>query len=155
SFNAATGTLTLTSAGATATATQFQAALRLVTYRNTSSNPSTAPRSVTYQVSDGSDLGNTVISTITVATVNDAPTLVGTSGLIFRERQATTPAINTGVVVSDVDSAMLAWATVRVSSNYSSGEDVLGFVANLHDAIPTCSFNSATGTLTLTSAGAT
>ncbi|MCY2968660.1 MAG: hypothetical protein NT069_34390, partial [Planctomycetota bacterium] len=58
--------LLLISAGASATKAQFQAALRLVTYRNSSLNPSKANRSVAYQISDGTNLSNTVTSTITV-----------------------------------------------------------------------------------------
>ena len=54
SFSATTGLLTLTSAGKTATLANFQAALRAVTYSNTSHNPTTTTRSVAYQVNDGS-----------------------------------------------------------------------------------------------------
>jgi hypothetical protein len=64
SFNPVTGTLTLISQGATATLSQFQAALRKVTYRNTSLNPSTLSRTLAFQISDGSNVSNTLSSTI-------------------------------------------------------------------------------------------
>jgi len=73
SYNAATGVLTLTGS---ATVAQYQAALRSVTYSNSSENPSTAARTVSYQVNDGSavnNLSNIGTATITVTAVNDAP----------------------------------------------------------------------------------
>src|SRR5262249_49163060 len=60
------------------TPAQFQAALRAVTYRNTSDNPSTAGRTVSFQVNDGAaanNLSNTATRTITVTAVNDPPTV--------------------------------------------------------------------------------
>lgn len=65
SYNSTTGILTLTSAGRTATVEQFQAALRTVAYSNSSGNPSLTPRTVQFQVSDGTLSSN--ISTTTVA----------------------------------------------------------------------------------------
>ena len=53
SWDAATGTLTLTAiSGQTPTDVDFQAALSTVTYTDTSGNPSTADRSVTFTVRD-------------------------------------------------------------------------------------------------------
>src|SRR4029077_11249763 len=52
------GTLTLTSAGSTAPLAQWQAALRGVTYFNGSSTPNATQRQVTFQVSDGTTIGN-------------------------------------------------------------------------------------------------
>src|SRR5262249_9160668 len=75
SYNAATGVLTLTG---TASFAAYQAALRSVTYRNTSHDPSTAPRTITFRVDDGlasNSLSNTVSRTVAVAAVNTAPTL--------------------------------------------------------------------------------
>ncbi|KZR98507.1 Uncharacterized protein APZ42_006038, partial [Daphnia magna] len=71
-YNDTTGVMTLTSAGGTATLAHWQAALRAVAYRNTSDNPSTAARTVSYTVNDGTVNGNTVTSTINVTAVNDA-----------------------------------------------------------------------------------
>src|SRR5262249_47290072 len=112
SFDSETGILTLTSAGATATVAQFQAALRLVTYRNISSNPSTFARSVDYQVSDGSLTSNIVTSLVTIVPVNDAPVVAGTSTLTYTEKQAPTP-VNPVIIINDADNTTFASATVK------------------------------------------
>lgn len=66
SYNSTTGVMTLSSAGATATLAEFQTALRAVAYSNTSSAPSAKPRTVDYQVYDGSITSNVLTSTITI-----------------------------------------------------------------------------------------
>jgi hypothetical protein len=78
SYNAATGVMTLTSAGGTATLAQWQAALRSVQYSNSSDNPSTTSRTVSFTVNDGTTGSNTVASTVNVSSVNDAPVLTAT-----------------------------------------------------------------------------
>jgi hypothetical protein len=73
-FNASTGTLTLTG---TTTVANYQTALRNVLYANTSNDPSTLSRTITWQVNDGgaaNNLSNTATSTITVTAFNDPPT---------------------------------------------------------------------------------
>ena len=50
SYNAGTGVLTLTG---TTTVANYQAALRSVTYANTSDNPSAPTRTISFQVNDG------------------------------------------------------------------------------------------------------
>jgi large repetitive protein len=80
-FDAGTGTLTLTG---TASAANYQTALRNVRYANSSNDPSTLARTVTWQVDDGgavANLSNTPTSAITVATVNDPPTATGFTNL--------------------------------------------------------------------------
>ena len=72
-YNAATGVLTLTGSASPA---DYQTALRAVTYRNTSEDPSTLTRSVSFRVQDGpnpANLSNTVSRDVTVTAVNDAP----------------------------------------------------------------------------------
>jgi hypothetical protein len=72
--------LTLTSAGSTATTAQWQTALRAVRYANSSDDPNTSVRTVSFQVNDGApanNLSNQVSRTITVTAVNDAPTANG------------------------------------------------------------------------------
>ena len=76
-FNATTGTLTLSG---TTTLANYQTALRNVLYANTSNNPWTLPRTVTWQVNDGgavANLSNMLTSTINVTAVNDPPTANG------------------------------------------------------------------------------
>jgi hypothetical protein len=73
SFNNSTGVLTLSG---TTTKALYEQTLESVTYQNTSDNPSTSARTITWQANDGSsanNLSNAVTSTVTVAAVNDAP----------------------------------------------------------------------------------
>ncbi len=66
SWNATTGALTLTG---NVNPANYQTALRSVKYTNTSNNPNTATRTVTFQVSDGSLNSNVVNRDITVTRV--------------------------------------------------------------------------------------
>jgi hypothetical protein len=70
-FNPATGTLTLTGS---ATVASYTTALRQIAYTNTSDNPNTATRTVSFTVNDGDADSNTVTRDITVQPVNDPPT---------------------------------------------------------------------------------
>ncbi|HEX5127768.1 MAG TPA: DUF4347 domain-containing protein, partial [Rhodocyclaceae bacterium] len=143
SWNSATGTLTLSG---TTTVANYQTALRAVTYQNTSDNPSTAARTITFTANDGSLTGSGTRN-INVTAVNDAP-VITTSGttLSYTENAAAT-AVDNALTVSDVDSTNLTGATVQITANYSSSQDVLAFTNQLGI---TGSWNSATGTLTLT-----
>jgi VCBS repeat-containing protein len=74
SWDAASGTMTLIGSD-TDTVADYQDALHYVTYENSSDNPSVAPRTVTYTVTDDTGMvsaGHT--STVYVAAANDAPT---------------------------------------------------------------------------------
>ena len=143
SFNAATGTLTLTG---TSSVANYQTALASVTYVNTSENPSGLARTVTITANDGFVNSTPVTDTINVTPVNDPPVVTAGHTLSYTEDQAAT-AIDPAITVSDVDNANLASATVQITGNYASGQDVLGFTDQ--NGI-TGSFNAGTGTLTLT-----
>ncbi len=67
SYNAATGVLTLVSAGDKATLAQWQAALQSVTYSDSSASPNTSPRTVSYEVNNGTN--NSIAATATVLTL--------------------------------------------------------------------------------------
>ncbi|WP_300435043.1 hypothetical protein, partial [Zoogloea sp.] len=143
SWNAGTGVLTLSGS---ATLANYQTALRSVTYINSSDNPSTAPRTVAFAVNDGSTSSATTTRDITIAAVNDAP-VVTTSGsvLVYTENDSAT-AVDSGLTVSDVDTATLASATVSITSGFVTGQDVLAFTDQ--NGI-TGSWNAGTGVLTL------
>jgi VCBS repeat-containing protein len=69
SYNSATGVLSLSGASSVAS---YQAALRSVTYFNSSDNPSTATRTISYQVDDGAaanHASNVVTATVAVTAV--------------------------------------------------------------------------------------
>ena len=72
-FSQATGTLTLSGSSSVA---NYQTALRSVQYSNSSEDPNTTTRTVTFQVDDGAaanNLSNTVTRDISITRVNDAP----------------------------------------------------------------------------------
>jgi uncharacterized repeat protein (TIGR01451 family) len=143
-FDALTGTLTLTG---TDTLANYQAALRTVTYNNTSQNPNTTSRGVSFKAKDagGAD-SNTVVTNVTVVAVNDAPVVTAGGTLAYTENDASTN-IDSTITVTDVDDTNIESATVQITSNYVNGQDVLSFV-NTPNIIG--NFDSTTGTLTLT-----
>ena len=77
-YDSATGILTLTGS---ATLEQYQDAIRSITYANTSENPSTTDRTVSFTINDGDDDSNTLTRNITVTAVNDDPELTGGGGI--------------------------------------------------------------------------
>src|SRR3546814_186120 len=87
SYDAGTGVLTLTSIGHTALILQWQAALRAVTYSNSSLNPNTADRIISFVANDGLDDGIATTKVVTVQAVNNAPTITNLNGddLTFTE----------------------------------------------------------------------
>ncbi|UYO02862.1 S-layer homology domain-containing protein [Paenibacillus sp. PSB04] len=154
SYDSFNGTLTLTSSGASATITQWQQALRAVTYSNTAITPDTANRIITFTVNDGTVSSNPADKTVTVTAVNQAPILTTTGGT--STFKGIPVAIDSGLTLSDLDNKTMSTATVTISGNFFSKEDTLAFIndgstmGNI-----TGSYNAATGTLTLTSSGAT
>ncbi len=78
---------------------------------------------MSYVVNDSALNSNTVSSTINVTAVNDAPVLATGSTLNYTENGAAT-AINGVITVSDVDNTTLSTATVAITTNFVSGQDV-------------------------------
>ena len=72
SFDAATGILTLTGSASVA---DYQAALTTIAYNNTSANPSTLTRSVSFEINDGELNSNILSRDIELVAANDAPVL--------------------------------------------------------------------------------
>ncbi|MEA5582347.1 DUF4347 domain-containing protein [Nodularia harveyana UHCC-0300] len=143
SYNSNTGVLSLTGA---ATVANYQTALRAITYTNSSDSPNTTPRTISFQVNDGSLDSTTVNRNINVTAVNDAPELTTTGSPLSYTENATI-AIDPALAVSDVDSANLASATVSITSGFVVGEDILSFTTQ--NGI-TGSYNNNTGVLSLT-----
>ena len=73
SYNSATGVLTLTSSGQTATLAQWDAALQAVTYDDTSHNPNTASRTISFVVNDGTADSVVSTKTVSITAVNTPP----------------------------------------------------------------------------------
>ena len=146
SYNAGTGVLTLTGSASVA---NYQLALRAVTYVNTSDSPSTADRTITFTATDGTDTSSTSFSTkvVTVAATNDAPVVTASNGSTsYTENDAAT-VIDSGVTVTDADSANLTGATVAITGGFAGAEDVLAFAAA--NGI-SGSYDANTGVLALT-----
>ncbi|WP_167383676.1 DUF4347 domain-containing protein [Bordetella genomosp. 12] len=161
SYNAFTGVLTLSSAGGTATLAQWQAALRSVTYTDTAVTPDAATRTISFTVDDGVKTSTAVTRDVTVTVTDQTPIISsGNSGSVSfvsgDNAQSTPIVVDGGIVLSDLDNATLASATVSIGSGFQWGEDVLSFVNNgatMGNIVG--SYNAATGVLTLTSAGGT
>ena len=108
SWASSTGSLTLTRvAGQTPTLDEWRDALRSITYFNSSENPSTVNRTVGYRVHDGDGYSGFVISTITVATANDAPAI--TEGAV-------------AAVTNDEDNAPTAFALTLHATDIDPGD---------------------------------
>ncbi len=73
SANYVAGVLTLSG---TSSVANYQQVLRTITYANTSQNPSTTPRSISFVVTDGTNSSAVVNKSVNVVSVNDNPTSV-------------------------------------------------------------------------------
>ena len=112
SWNAVNGTLTLSG---TATVAEYQAALRSITYTNSSDDPSTTTRTVAYTVNDGDVNSNTQSRDIAVAANNDATIVVSIEGgdLAYTENDGAVSVTST-ITLSDVDDTNLESAVVQI-----------------------------------------
>jgi hypothetical protein len=158
SYDAATGVLSLSSAGNTATLAQWQAALDAVTFTDTAVTPNAATRTISFSVVDTASVtSNTATRTVTVADTDQTPIVTTASGTTNYVVGTTSTIVNPHVTVTDLDNTTQSSATVAITSNFHSGEDVLAF-ANTSAATfgnIAATFDAATGVLTLTSAGGT
>jgi VCBS repeat-containing protein len=129
-YNSASGVMTLSSASNTATLAQWQAALRAVNYSNSSDNPSTAQRTVSYVVNDGAINATAVTSTIDVMAVNDAPVLTTPDPLSLTDTTAAdTFANRTGTLsATDIDGSTL---TYGITSGTTGSTTINGVTYNL------------------------
>jgi hypothetical protein len=143
SYNSTTGVLSLTGA---ATVANYQTALRSVTYRNSSDNPNTTTRTISFQVNDGGLNSSFTSRNVTITSVNDVPVVTTTSTALSYIENATT-VIDSAITISDVDSVNLASATISITSGFVSSQDILSFTNQ--NGI-TGSYNSTTGVLSLT-----
>jgi hypothetical protein len=157
-YDPATGVLTLSG---TASIADYQAALRSVRYQNTSENPSTATRSVTYRVDNGlppHNLSNIVSRAIDISSKNDAPKIalaqsetwcytgqvVAVDGLSLADADLGTgnARLRLKVTRGAIEFADLSNVTVVDGANNSSTIQIEGTLANLNQVL-------ATGNLTV------
>ncbi|WP_447592908.1 DUF4347 domain-containing protein [Aquipseudomonas campi] len=153
-YNASTGTLTLTSSGG-ASAAQWQAALRSVTYTNSSESPNTSNRTISFSANDGTNESNAGTRVVTVMAVNDTPIATTTGGTATHTEGGGAIAIDSGLTLSDRDSSTLTSATVKISSGLQSAEDLLWITLGPNTGNIIASYNTGSGEMLLSSAGAT
>jgi hypothetical protein len=142
SFNSGTGAIVLTG---DATDAAYEAAMRTITYVNTSDNPSSATRTVTFLVTDVNTESGSNTRDIAVAPSDDPLSFTTTAGSLSYTEDSGAVAADSTLTVADPDSSIIG-ATVQITGNYQSAEDTLGFTNQLGI---TGSWNSGTGMLTL------
>ncbi len=143
-WNSSTGTLTLTGSD---TLANYEAALRNVTYSNTSDDPSAATRTVSFTVNDGDLDSNIQTRDISVTPINDAPvaSAIESTPLVYTENDLPT-AITSSITIDDLDDTLIESAVIQITSNYVNGQDVLAFT---NTGTITGVWNTFSGTLTL------
>ena len=145
-YDPTTGTLQLSGAASVA---NYRTAIRSVRYINTNTNnPSALTRVVSFNVTDGVDVSNTVARNINVIPSNDTPVLSAVEGVTLPYTEDQGPlSITSTLVVTDVDNPTLPFATVQITGDYNSSQDVLAFASAFGI---TSGYNSTNGMLTLT-----
>ncbi len=118
-FNAGTGQLTLSGVD---TVANYQAALRAVTYTNTSDAPDTTSAIVAFIVTDDTATSSVPSNRgIDITATNDAPVVTAGGNAAYIENAAPVQIDNT-VTVTDVDSPNLASATASISAGFVAGD---------------------------------
>jgi len=131
-----------------ASVSDYQTALRSITIQNSSENPDTAQRVISWTVNDGVSDSNTISRDVDVIRINDAPTLTSIEAQPAQFIEDGGPVGITGnLVIDDVDDTLIANAFVSISQNFTAGEDVLNFTDQ--NGI-SGSYDATTGVLTLT-----
>ena len=153
--------LVITFTSTTATPAAVQALLARLRFANSSNNDPTVDntdpsRVFTVTLNDGGNtkdsgssstaLTASMTGTITITAVNDAPVVTAGGTLNYTEG-GTAAAIRSTLTLSDNDDTHIAGATVSISANRTTGDE-LGFTAQNNI---TGSYDSGTGVLTLTS----
>ncbi len=123
--NATNGTLTLSGS---ATLAQYEAALRSITYTNTSDNPSTATRTVSFTVNDAAPIATHKRATSLSHRRQRPPVEASIEGsALGYTENAGAVAITSTITVTDVDDTNIESAVVQITGNYANGQDVLTF----------------------------
>ncbi len=150
-YNATTGVLTLSG---TATVAEYQQVLRTLTYNNISQAPDTTTRTVNVVVNDGTSNSTPAVATITIQGANDAPSVDlngGDSGTGFAatytEDGAAVAIVGANATIGDVDSAILASATITITAPLNGSDELLAVVTTGTNI--TANYVAATGVLTL------
>ena len=98
SYNA--GVMTLSG---TTSISNYITALRSVTYANSSEDPNTTARTMSFQVNDGSDLSNTATRSVSVTAVNDAPITTASGSVIIYTEGGAATVIDSGFSINEYE----------------------------------------------------
>ncbi len=142
-FDSNTGVLQIQGPAPVAT---FQQALRAVQFANTSTNPNTDPRQVSFTVNDGLLSSNTITQGINVVSPEFPPFLsaTGTSNAIFQENGNPVSLLR-NVSLSQGSAGPIQSAIITIESGFVPGQDTLrGSGSGL-----TSTFDSTNGRLEL------
>ncbi len=157
SYNSGTGVLSLTSNGATATDAQWANAFNGVTF-SAPSSASPGDRTVAFVANDGTEDSAPATDTVAVSAAPVVTTGSGSASFVAGDNVTSTPVVvDSGLTVTDQSSSTLLSATVSITGNFRSGQDVLAFTNTSATTFGNISaaYNATTGVLTLTSSGAT
>lgn len=135
---------TLTISG-TASLANYQTMLRAVTYINTSQNPTTTNRTLTFVINDGVNPSPGATKTVSVAAVNDGPGVTASAGTTPFVEGAGAVLVDTGLTVTDPDSSLTA--TVTLTNPLNSGEILAAptqFGVSANWVSPTLTFSAST-----------
>ncbi|KVE33189.1 hypothetical protein WI93_24530 [Burkholderia vietnamiensis] len=150
------GVLVLTSSNGSATLAQWQAALRSVRFTDSAATPDGTPRVINFVITDGTKVSSNFQRTINVVLTDQSPIVTDSGGsttFVSGDNAPSAPVVvDAGLTLTDSDSATMASATVAITGNFHSGEDVLALGNGAFGDIQ-AHFDAGTGTLTLTSAG--
>ncbi|WP_144113871.1 DUF4347 domain-containing protein [Paraburkholderia sp. BCC1886] len=157
SYDATSGVMTLTSSGNSATLAQWQAALRAITYTDTAITPDTTQRTISFSVNDGTNDSAIGTKAIDLTATEQSPVVTsssGEAGFVSGDNAASAPiTIDSGLSVTDIDSATLVSGAVSVSGGFHPGEDVLAFNPSAASGDIVGTYDASTGVMTLTSSG--
>jgi hypothetical protein len=125
SYNSAAGTLTLTGSASLAA---YQTALDSVSFSSSSLNPTNygadLTRAINWQVSAGALQSAVVSSSVNVVGVDQAPVLSGAGNTTTYASGGVAVVIDGSLAVSDPDNLNLASATVTITGNFQSGDQI-------------------------------
>lgn len=117
---AGSGGTTITISG-THSRADIQAALRAITFDNSSDDPSVVNRSIAVVVNDGTTDSATRTATVTVTAVNDAPTLTATGASPTFTEDGAAAQLFTGVAVSTIEAGQTISALTFTVANLADG----------------------------------
>ncbi|REJ85500.1 MAG: tandem-95 repeat protein [Acidobacteria bacterium] len=103
----------------------YQACLASVTYDNSSQDPDTTTRVISFTASDATSSSTAATRSVTIGAVDDPPVVTTSAGATVFTEDAGAVVVDPGIVVVDVDSADLSSATVAITNLQDGAAEVL------------------------------